>query len=69
MEDRDIPLVESHLDLEERVRQRAHKIWEARSQHGEHATELDDWLQAEREVMGDDGRQPAQDRATVVGPA
>ncbi len=67
MEDRDRPVVESHLTLDERIRRRAHEIWEKRG--GDGGSELEDWLQAEREVMGGDERQPAQDRATVVGPA
>jgi hypothetical protein len=68
MLDRDRPIVRSHLELEERVRRRAHEIW---SSHKDAAgnTALDDWLQAEREILGDSPLQPAQDRGTVVGDA
>lgn len=67
MPDEDLPIAQSHLDLEERVRRRAHEIWASRSHDGGGA--LENWLQAEREVIGDSPHQPAQDRATVVGPA
>jgi hypothetical protein len=60
--------MESHLALEERVRRRAHAIWESHPHNGNHSA-LDDWLQAEREVLGRDPHQPAQDRGTVVGDA
>jgi hypothetical protein len=58
---------ESHLTLEERIRRRAHQIWEGRKGAGGDAA-LDDWLAAEREVLGS-GNQIAQDRGTTVGPA
>ena len=67
MLDRDRILAQSHIELEERVRRRAHEIWASHSHNGD--SSLEDWLQAEREVVGEDGHQPAQDRATVVGPA
>ncbi len=56
---------QSHQDLEERIRRRAHEIYLSRGSQG---SELDDWLQAEREVLGK-SRQPAQDRGTTVGAA
>lgn len=59
------PVVESHLELEERIRTRAYEIYRS---HGREGTALDDWLRAEREVLGR-GRQPAQDRGTTVGDA
>ncbi len=67
MPDSDELVAESHLDLEERIRKRAHEIWQS---HKETAgeTALDDWLAAEREVLGR-ARQPAQDRGTTVGDA
>jgi len=68
MEARDIPVTRSHLELEEAVRRRAHEIWHARQGRGG-GSELEDWLQAEREVLGTDRHQPAQDRGTVVGDA
>ena len=36
--------------LEERVRQRAYELYEARSREDGH--ELDDWLKAEAEIVG-----------------
>jgi len=39
---------QSHEPRMNRIARRAHEIYEARG--GEHGTELDDWLQAEREV-------------------
>jgi ParB-like chromosome segregation protein Spo0J len=60
--------MESHLALEEKVRQRAHEIWRSHAHNG-NDTALDDWLQAEQEVLGRDAHQPAQDRGTVVGDA
>ncbi len=60
-------VVESHLELEKRIRARAHEIYLARG--GAPGFELDDWLQAEREIMGNEPRNTAQDRATVVGSA
>ena len=38
------------LPLEERIRQRAHEIYLKRG--GEDGSELDDWLQAEQEILG-----------------
>jgi hypothetical protein len=64
-------VAQSHLELEERVRRRAHEIWQSR-RHGNNTgrdSALDDWLQAEAEVLGRDPHQPAQDRGTVVGDA
>jgi hypothetical protein len=60
---------ESHLTLENRIRARAHEIWLSRKEGREEDRPLDDWLQAEREVLGEDPHQPAQDRGTIVGPA
>jgi hypothetical protein len=63
----DAPIVQSHLELEEKIRKRAKEIWQShRDRNGD--TALDDWLEAEREVLGKDPHQPAQDRGTVVGP-
>jgi DUF2934 family protein len=39
----------SNLPLEERIRQRAHAIYVERG--GQDGTELDDWLQAEQELL------------------
>jgi hypothetical protein len=66
--DQEEPIVKSHLDLEDRVRRRAHEIWMSHENTGED-TALDDWLQAEREILGESEGQSVQDRATVVGSA
>ena len=60
-------IAESHLDLERRIRARAHQIYLARG--SVHGFALDHWLQAEREILGDEPGNTAQDRATVVGSA
>lgn len=65
----DLLVVQSHLALEERIRQRAHQIWQSHPNRSGEDTALDDWLAAEREVLGDDPHQPAQDRGTIVGDA
>lgn len=59
-------IVESHLELEERIRRRAHQIWEEGGR--QEGRDLEHWLEAEQEVLGS-GKQPAQDRGTVVGDA
>ncbi len=58
---------ESHLELDQRIRARAHEIFLARG--AAPGSDLDDWLQAERELLGGATRNIAQDRATVVGSA
>ena len=68
MPDRDEAIAQSHIELAERIRRRAHEIWKSRGRK-DGDTSLEDWLQAEREIVGEDAHQPAQDRATVVGPA
>ncbi len=60
-------IAESHLDLEKRIRTRAHEIYLARG--GGHGSDLEDWLQAEREILGNEPGNTVQDRATVVGSA
>ncbi len=60
------PVVESHLELEERIRRRAHEIYLSRREADGSA--LDDWLKAEQEVLGK-SVQPAQDRGTTLGDA
>jgi len=69
MPESDTIIAQSHLELEERVRRRAHEIWQSRAHKNNGDTALDDWLQAENEVLGRDPHQAAQDRGTVVGPA
>jgi hypothetical protein len=67
----DVPIAESHLMLEERIRSRAYEIYERRKSRGsgEKDAALDDWLQAEREILGDSPKNSAEDRATVIGHA
>ncbi len=57
---------QNHLDMEDRIRRRAYELYLDRG--GEPGRELEDWLKAERELLGR-ARQPAQDRATVIGSA
>lgn len=56
-------IAQSHLELEDRIRERAYEIYHERG-----GDELDNWLEAEREILGK-AEQPAQDRGTTVGPA
>jgi Protein of unknown function (DUF2934) len=47
--------------LEEKIRQRAYQLWEARGQ--KEGSEMDFWLHAEREIIqGDNAPVPPQDR-------
>jgi hypothetical protein len=55
----------SHLDAQERIRQRAEEIFRNRPT----GSELEDWLQAEREVLGGDTPEETQKRANTVGSA
>lgn len=57
------PIAQSHLELEERIRQRAYDIHQQKG-----GTELENWLEAEGEVLGQ-SQQPAQDRGTTIGDA
>jgi len=68
MDGNDTLIAESHIALEERIRRRAHEIWKGHKDKPGGDTSLDDWLQAETEILGN-GKQPAQDRGSVVGPA
>jgi hypothetical protein len=45
--------------IEERIRQRAHELYLMRG-NGHGSTELDDWLEAEREILAED-RQVLQE--------
>jgi hypothetical protein len=63
----DDAIAESHLMLEERIRQRAHQLYLARGERPGH--DLDDWLQAERELLGESPKDSAENRATVIGSA
>jgi hypothetical protein len=47
--------------LEEKIRQRAYELWEASGKT--EGSEMDFWLQAEREIaQGDNAPAPPQDR-------
>jgi len=63
----DDAIAESHIALAERIRQRAHEIYLARG--GEPGHDLDDWLQAEREILGEAHKDSVENRATVIGSA
>ena len=69
MSESDELIAQSHLSLEERVRERAYHIWKSHTNGTSANTALEDWLQAETEVLGRDPHQPSQDRGTVVGDA
>jgi hypothetical protein len=68
MPDSDELIAQSHLELEERIRKRAQEIWLSRRHDGQD-TALEDWLEAERQVLGEDPHQSAQNRGTTVGDA
>jgi len=63
----DDAIAESHLTLEKRIRRRAHQLYLARGEKPGH--DLDDWLQAEREILGESPKDSAENRATVIGSA
>ena len=71
MQDSDHVIAQSHIELEKRIRERAHQIWlshregKDRGQHGA----LEDWLEAERQVLGENPKFSAQNRGTTVGDA
>ena len=58
-------IVRSHLDVQERIRQRAEEIFKNRPT----GSELDDWLLAEREILGGSTPEETQGRANTVGSA
>ena len=45
--------------LEDKIRQRAYELWE---QSGKTGSEIDYWLQAEREISAEKPAEPPQDR-------
>ena len=61
----DQDVVKSHLEEEERIRIRAYEIYQARGEAPGH--EVEDWLQAERQIVGGGTPSEAQGRATTVG--
>jgi hypothetical protein len=56
-------VAQSHIELEERIRRRAYEIHQKQG-----GSEMENWLQAEQEVLGK-SQQSAQDRGTTVGDA
>ena len=71
MPENDDVVAQSHIDLERRIRERAHQIWLSHHNGKDRGAEgaLDDWLAAEREVLGEDPKHPAQNRGATVGNA
>jgi hypothetical protein len=63
----DVDIAESHITLEDRIRRRAYQIHLSHPDAQHRA--LDDWLEAEREILGETPKDSAEDRATVVGSA
>jgi hypothetical protein len=61
----DHDVAKSHLELEQRIRERAYEIYLARG--GAPGKELEDWLQAEHEVVGGSTPSDTINRATTVG--
>jgi hypothetical protein len=69
MSENDDAIAHSHLALNEKIRRRAHEIWLSRKHAGGEDAALEDWLQAEQEILGKDEHSSAQSRGTTVGPA
>jgi hypothetical protein len=69
MPDSDSLVAQSHIELEDRIRRRAHEIWLSHQNKNGADTALQDWLQAEEEVLAAHSAPEAQNRATVVGDA
>ena len=46
--------------VEDKIRQRAYELWEQSGKTG--GSEMDFWLQAEREIAGEKQPEPPQDR-------
>ena len=46
------------VPLVERIRQRAHEIYLAHG--GQDGSDMDDWLQAEQEILGSEPEHPAE---------
>ena len=49
---------EATLPMEERIRRRAHGIWLERG--GQDGSHMDDWLQAEQEILGSEPEHTAE---------
>jgi hypothetical protein len=70
MPENDQLIASSHIDLQNKIRERAHQLWLARTNGngaGQPEDALGDWLQAEEEVLGDNHHDSAQNRGTTVG--
>ena len=63
----DVEIAQSHLSLDERIRRRAFEIY--RQHPGQEDKSIDDWLEAEREILGEGHKDSAESRATVIGHA
>ena len=71
MPDSDQVIARSHIELERRIRERAHQIWLSHREgkdRGERGA-LEDWLEAERQVLGENPKYSAQNRGATVGDA
>ena len=68
-QDPDREIARSHIDLDRRIRKRAHEIWQSRKHDSAGDNALDDWLQAEKEILGGASPAQTQSRATVIGDA
>jgi Protein of unknown function (DUF2934) len=66
-DDIDTAIAESHLTLDARIRRRAYEVYLRRA--GRAGSDLEDWLEAEREVLGESAHDSAENRATVIGHA
>jgi hypothetical protein len=67
--DNDGLIAQSHLNFHEKVRERAHQIWLSHPDRRDQDTALQDWLQAEQEVLNADSYGTAQNRGSIVGSA
>ncbi len=52
MKQKDVANAPDQLSVEAQIRKRAHEIWLAHDEEQDSDTSLEDWLQAEREVLG-----------------
>ena len=55
---KEVENTEATLPVEERIRQRAHEIWLERG--GQDGSDIDDWLQAEQEIVGSEPEHTAE---------
>ena len=67
MADQDVLNTQNPPDLEERTRRRAYEIWLSRGGETGGGSALEDWLEAEREILSANGHQAAPERAMAAG--